>query len=335
MLRHLTKIRQFRGQKFYGIDHHESAGLIVGDYMGNSIRIARGSFSRPAKITVIDTLDLNGIDLPVTFPHSVHWLDDESFLVTLAKQHRHSPKLQGSVLLVGLDGWKARRIDDVFRSHTFESFPVFAGPCGEFIGVSYAGLDAVLLFDESGKLYKAVGPRPSIDSHIRRELMLDSGSLVELSLKAPHAVVALNGTLFIADTGHGNIIRVDGVRASYLHDLGDDKFAWRPDVPSPPPFGQPTSLRITGELLIVCDFASGAIVELLNWMADRGTILGHRLFFSPNSRGPLVRLFGHKTPKRVHAFDFCRLADGWLLNDAHGRALWFLAAPVNAGRGDL
>ncbi len=291
------------GDRVYNFDYHPKAGLVVAGYTENVIRIVPNPFARPKDRIEIREVTVDGKPLPLNFVHTVSWLGETSLAVTLSKLNRNDPKLQGMVLIVNAAARTAVRIDDIFVDRGFENFPDYVGSCGGRIAASYALFNAVIVFEPDGRPLDLIGERSKVLPRLRPEVAASLRNVIDVPLSNPHGIACSDNAMFIADTGHGRILRVQDRRVSILHRTGDSAFAWRAEAPVTPHFKSPVTVRVVGDALYFNDHDAGDLFKADATAPDGAPIEGTRRQFRPTPNAEPMKFF-----------DFIRVDGGWLIN---------------------
>lgn len=292
------------GQRVYNFDLHPKAGLAVADYTGHTVRILPDPVARPRDRIVLDAVTVGTVATPLRFPHTAMWLDERRLVLTLSKVNAAAPKRQGMTLVVDVATRVASRLDDVFEDRELETFPDFAGPCGDHIAVSYAGINAVMLFTGGSELVRVIGEAGPVRGLLRPRAGAALETMTDIPLDNPHGVVRLDESLFVADTGNGRIIRQRGDDVAVLEAKGDGAFAWTARRASEPCFDMPISVRAYDGRLFFNDFGSGILYRVEPATEEGVVFRGEESCFPSATDGP-----------RVKFFDFAQLEQEWLINE--------------------
>jgi len=291
------------GSKIYNFDYQPKAGLIVADYLEHTVRILPDPIMRPKEKIEIKQVTVEGKPLPLNFAHAAVWLNESSFVLTLSKLNADNPKLQGMILIVDAAARTAVRIDDIFADRKFQTFPAYAHPCGRGIAVSYAHLNALIVFDPNGEAVDLVGEKSRILPRLRPQVAASLRNVIDVPISNPHGIACTDSAMFLADTGHGRILRIQSNGVSMLHRTGDILFAWRAGAPAGPTFTSPVMVRTIDSALYFNDESTGDLFKVDATAPIDVPIEGTNWRF---------RTAPDEAP--IKFFDFIRIDGGWLIN---------------------
>ena len=291
------------GARIYNFDYQQKAGLIVADYLEHAVRILPDPIMRPNERIEIKQVTVEGKPLPLNFAHTAVWLDENSFVLTLSKLNAGNPKLQGMILIVDAAARTAVRIDDIFADRKFQTFPTYARPCSRGIAVSYAHLNALIVFEPTGQAVDLVGEKSSILPRLRPQVAASLRNIIDVPISNPHGIACTDNAMFLADTGHGRILRIQGNRVSMLHRTGEIFFTWRAEAPASPTFTSPVVVRTIDSALYFNDESTGELFKVDPSASIGVPIEGtNRQFRTALGEAP------------IKFFDFIRIDGGWLIN---------------------
>lgn len=291
------------GNRVYNFDHHPKAGLIVADYSGQAVRILPDPIARPKDRIEIREVMVDRKPLPLNFPHTASWLDATSFALTLSKLNAADPKLQGMTLIVDAAARTAVRIDDIFADRAYENFPDYVGPCDGRIAASYAYFNAVIVFEPDGRVLDLIGEKATVLPRLRSQVAAQLRNVIDVPLSNPHGIACTGNAMFVADTGHGRILRIKDSRVAFLHRTGDSAFAWQLEASATPAFKSPVAVRAIDGALYFNDFETGDLFKVDAAAPDGAPIEGARQRFRSEQGAEPVKFF-----------DFLRIDSGWLIN---------------------
>jgi len=291
------------GARIYNFDYQHKAGLIVADYLEHAVRILPDPIKHPKERIEIKQVTVEGKPLPLKFAHTAVWLDENSFLLTLSKLNDSDPKLQGMILLVDVYSRTAVRIDDIFADPKFQTFPAYAHPCNRGFAVSYAHLNALIVFEPNGQAVDLVGEKSSVLPRLRPQVAASLRNIIDMPISNPHGIACTDNAMFLADTGHGRILRIQGNRVSMLHRTSEILFAWRAEEPASRTFKSPTVVRISDIALYFNDESTGELFKV-----DPSASIGLPIEVTKRQ----FRTALDEAP--IKFFDFIRIDGGWLIN---------------------
>ena len=127
--------------KAYSIES-DNEFLYIADYQNGSISIknSKGVLSKK-----IDSVIIEGRTVKLNFVHSALPVEKNEILACISKKNKNNPKLQGQEIVINLSKNNAYRIDNIFKSDEFLSFPTTCSFIDGYYVVSYAGsLNAVI-----------------------------------------------------------------------------------------------------------------------------------------------------------------------------------------------
>lgn len=244
--------------KAYSIET-DNEFLYIADYQNGSIVIKN---SKGILIKQIDSVNIDGARVKLNFVHSALPLEKDEILACVSKKNKNNPKLQGQAIVINLSKNNAHRIDNIFKSDEFVSFPTTCSFVNGYYVVSYAGaLNAVIFFSQKGRVEKIIGNKNTIHKNIKDNIT-SSAQILDLDLSNPHKVINLSGAYIIADTGNNSVVKIVNESISFLAQDGANLYSWSNKKPIVPTFSSPTSIKIYGKYMYIVNSSSGVIKKI-------------------------------------------------------------------------